>query len=181
MDSQKLLFQAIKKLIAEKPIDKIRVREILEEADVSRATFYKHYANKYELANAVYENHVTTDIMARYDGHNWSAILTEILEYIVANLPYYQELRKSQEQGSFFDFLTDYSYEFYRSVYCRNQGIEEITKTQEYRILFITAGNVRVLQEWMMDGRRMPVDEFVEELLLHTPREYYEYIDECGA
>ncbi len=45
----KALTEACMKLLDKKPFDSITVNEICEEAMVRRATFYKHFADKYEL------------------------------------------------------------------------------------------------------------------------------------
>ncbi len=44
--SQKLLFDALMELISEKAYESITVSEIVERADVARATFYAHYDDK---------------------------------------------------------------------------------------------------------------------------------------
>lgn len=40
-------------LLAKKPFDKITVQNILDATPVSRATFYKHYHDKYEIAETI--------------------------------------------------------------------------------------------------------------------------------
>ena len=38
------------KLLKTKPFEKITVQDILDETPVTRSTFYKHYHDKYEIA-----------------------------------------------------------------------------------------------------------------------------------
>ncbi|GFZ27377.1 TetR/AcrR family transcriptional regulator [Lactobacillus corticis] len=45
----KALTESCLKLLGKKPFESITVNEICEEAMVRRATFYKHFADKYEL------------------------------------------------------------------------------------------------------------------------------------
>jgi AcrR family transcriptional regulator len=47
--TQRVLKGALLKLLAEKPINKITVKEVCELADVNRATFYAHYADCFAL------------------------------------------------------------------------------------------------------------------------------------
>ena len=47
--SKQLLRQSFIKLLNEKPIHKISVREICEQAQVNRSTFYKYYGSQYDL------------------------------------------------------------------------------------------------------------------------------------
>ena len=177
MNVKKLLYGAIEKLVQEKPIEKITVQERLDEAEVSRRTFYKYFPDKYALANSMYESYVTEHIRTHFNGHNWSDVLRDIVQYIYDNLSFYQKLWSYRGQGSFFDFMLRFSFENYSVIYKRNHKITELSKAQEYDLWFITGGNVKVLEKWLDDRCEMPIDDFIMNLMDHTPREYYEYID----
>lgn len=41
--------EAMKRLLAQKPIEKLRVTEICREAEIERPTFYYHFKDKYDL------------------------------------------------------------------------------------------------------------------------------------
>ena len=49
-------------MLEEKPFEKINVTEICQKAGISRITLYAHYADKYELADELFEQYV---IMAK--------------------------------------------------------------------------------------------------------------------
>ena len=42
-------------LLSRKPFEKITVQDILDNTPVSRATFYKHFKDKYEIAEKIQE------------------------------------------------------------------------------------------------------------------------------
>ncbi len=180
MNARKQLYQAIEKLVREKPLDKISVQEILNEAEVSRRTFYTYFSDKYDLANSFYEHHVTNELLPRYNGHNWAEVLTDLLNYIYDNIAYFQQLKKYEGQGSFFEFLTQYSFDCYAGFYKKNHGLKKLSPAQEYDIWFVTGGNIKVLEKWMESRCAMPIGELVDDLMAHTPREYYEADDSCG-
>lgn len=48
--TDKAIKQALIKLLKTKPFEKITVQDILDETPVTRSTFYKHYHDKYEIA-----------------------------------------------------------------------------------------------------------------------------------
>ncbi len=50
--TKKALFDAFIKLLSQKPFDEITVNELCDEAGVRRATFYKHYADKFDFLSA---------------------------------------------------------------------------------------------------------------------------------
>ena len=57
--TRKLLREALIALIEERGFDAITVGEIAERAMVSRAAFYRHYQDKYDLVENIFEDMVT--------------------------------------------------------------------------------------------------------------------------
>lgn len=51
--TRKLLFKALRELMAEKRYDSITVQDILDQADIGRTTFYAHYQDKEDLATSM--------------------------------------------------------------------------------------------------------------------------------
>lgn len=47
--TQILIQKALTKLLREKPIHRISVKELCEEAGINRGTFYAHYTDIYDL------------------------------------------------------------------------------------------------------------------------------------
>ena len=56
--TKQLLQSTLLHLLEEKTFEKINVTEICQKAGVSRITFYTHYADKYELADDLFEQYV---------------------------------------------------------------------------------------------------------------------------
>ncbi|MCL4487277.1 MAG: TetR/AcrR family transcriptional regulator [Chloroflexi bacterium] len=52
--TDKLLQEALVELAAERGFDAITVGDIAERADVNRATFYRHYQDKYDLLDQIF-------------------------------------------------------------------------------------------------------------------------------
>lgn len=53
--TRKLLREALVELIEERGFERLSVREITERAMVSRAAFYRHYTDKYDLVEQIFE------------------------------------------------------------------------------------------------------------------------------
>ena len=54
--TDKAIMQALMHLMREKPFEKITVQDILDETPVTRATFYAHYHDKYEIAERMLDH-----------------------------------------------------------------------------------------------------------------------------
>jgi AcrR family transcriptional regulator len=48
-----VLRDSLMKLLAEKDISRITIKEICENADINRATFYAHYTDQYDLLDKI--------------------------------------------------------------------------------------------------------------------------------
>ena len=55
----------MKRLMVNKPLDKIRVTEICREAEIERPTFYYHFQDKYDLVAWIFfQDADSTDILS---------------------------------------------------------------------------------------------------------------------
>lgn len=81
-------------LLATQPISRITVREVCEGAQINRATFYKHYADVYDLKAQIEEEMVTAicDLVHRSTLTNFHDTLLTILSTMKKNLERYLSL-----------------------------------------------------------------------------------------
>lgn len=54
MNARKYFLQAAHELCCLRPIERITLKEICENAEVSKQTVYRYYRDKYELVNELY-------------------------------------------------------------------------------------------------------------------------------
>lgn len=94
--SKELLADAIKELMQRRELKDISVENILELSGVSRATFYKHFVDKWALAEQVFLNELANVSFTDY-GRSIYECETEILRYLDENRTFYRNALKSQE------------------------------------------------------------------------------------
>ena len=83
---KRAICSAFMELCSVKPIDKIKVSDILEKCDISRPTFYKYFPDKYAVMNYVYQvqaDFVCTNLVIRDDDYLGALehVLLHCLEY----------------------------------------------------------------------------------------------------
>ena len=73
----------MRELMKRKPIEKIRVTEICEAADIERPTFYYHFKDKYDLVAWMFTSDATgTDVLSvRSAADGLNKMKREILFY----------------------------------------------------------------------------------------------------
>lgn len=153
------------KLLGQKPISKITIKEICDDADVNRATFYAHYSDQYDLMDQI-EQELIDGINRYLNGKDLNVIseapvemLEKILEYI-------------KENAELFDLLLNLNgdLQFQREVtkIIGQQHFSAMTADQEnseYMFLFYASGSIGVIQKWLKDGMKKPAGELAELIL----------------
>ncbi len=94
--SKDLLAEAVKELMQRRELEDISVESILELSGVSRATFYKYFMDKRQLAEYVFLKELANVLFVDYDRPIYECE-TEILHYLDANRTFYRNALKSPE------------------------------------------------------------------------------------
>jgi AcrR family transcriptional regulator len=98
--TQQLLRDSFLALVLERGFEAVRVSEIIERAQVNRATFYRHYQSKYDLLQS-WTNEVGALLDMGADSledpransgldEYLPAVVVNIFEHIAAHRPYYR-------------------------------------------------------------------------------------------
>lgn len=151
-----ILKESIIKLLQNKPIEKITIKEICETADINRSTFYMHYGNQYDLMHQI-EREFLDDINAYLDKFDFKEnaaesfqMLCKIFEYIVENA----ELSKV-----LLGVHGDIALQKRIMMIAQQQSMREWrgrrpidSELHEYLLLFGVNGSIGVVQKWLQDG-----------------------------
>lgn len=157
------------KFLKQKPISKISVKEICEDADINRATFYSHYTDQYDLLQQI-ESDITHDIIQYLEGYDfvdYTGIPVEMIERI---------LKYVEDNSELFDLLLNLNgdikfqqevihiigRQFFITKFV-NDSIKE--EDAEYIYHFLACGAVGLIQIWLRDGMKKPVKDMAELIL----------------
>lgn len=82
--TDKAITNALIHLLKDKPFEKITVQDILEETPVTRATFYAHFQDKYEIAERMQEEYFRIEEevvrqLSREKRANYPAVIQQTL------------------------------------------------------------------------------------------------------
>lgn len=157
--------------LKQKPISKISVKEICDDADINRATFYAHYVDQHDLLQQI-ENEIIDDInkyLSVYDFKNTELIPVEaierILEYIEDNAELFDLLLNSNGDMKFQqEVIKIIGGQHFISMF-ENSSLKK--EDAEYIYHFLACGAVGVIQLWLKDGLKKPA-RAVTELILKT-------------
>ncbi len=148
---------------------------VINECDVSRSTFYRHYSDKYDLMNWCYQSYVDTLIKNVRKG-DWEHQLCLIFQFFSDHHQYFEKAFKVQGKNSFESFLYEYSYAFYRETYLKNTGDEELNTEARIALEFNCMGAVYVVRQWLDSGRSVSVTELAKIIFQLIPEMYRKYL-----
>ena len=154
-----VLQDSLIELMREKPINKITIKELCENADVNRSTFYAHFSDQYELLNTIEEETLNWAKVA-FENLVGSASdeaetikgLEGICQYIADNSKHLQILMSEQGDISFQKQLFTLVYHLLGINPQANQNGDGDSK--ELSLIFAVNGCVGLIQHWLKTGLR---------------------------
>ena len=83
--TKKALEVSLKKLLKEKPFDKITIADLTGDCGISRMTFYYHFQDVYDLLRWMFQEEAV-DLLKRHEGALlWQEGLLQLFHYIEEN------------------------------------------------------------------------------------------------
>jgi AcrR family transcriptional regulator len=145
-------------LLEKKDISKIFIKEICEDADINRATFYAHYNDQYDLMNQI-QNDLLENIerhLSAYIGDSLPVvpidIVEQIFEYIQENARICKLLLSDRGDLNFQKRVSMLVYEKIISDITKSGAISK--EDAEYIYAFTLTGCVGVIQKWLNDDMK---------------------------
>ncbi|GFZ30293.1 TetR family transcriptional regulator [Clostridium zeae] len=83
--TKKALAASLKKLLSQKPMDKITIFDIVEDCEVNRQTFYYHFKDIYDLVEWIYTNEASQALGDKKTYDTWQQGFMQIFEYVSNN------------------------------------------------------------------------------------------------
>lgn len=80
--TKRAITESFRALLAVKPLDKITVRDIVEDCGLTRNTFYYHYEDIYDLLSDVLESEIERALSVPAGGASWETMLLDMLSFL---------------------------------------------------------------------------------------------------
>ncbi|MBQ1843316.1 MAG: TetR/AcrR family transcriptional regulator C-terminal domain-containing protein [Lachnospiraceae bacterium] len=161
-----LLAESFKKLARTRPIEKITIREITDEAGVIRPTFYNHFQDKYELLEWIIKRELIDPIEPLLDNGMLKEALILPLTTMEKDKAFYTRAVNLEGQNSFSETLKKAIAEMALSRLNRKK-IDELLPYKDWltaeRVAdYFSATLCYAVIEWVKDDMRVPMNELVD-------------------
>ncbi len=154
------------KLLAEKDVDKITVKELADGADVDRKTVYNYYSGVYDVLDEL-ENEMMKDVeeaLREFDFNvvNAEDVFSWLNGLIERNMELYGLLMKIDSSSRMISKVVAYLEEKTKLV------LEWTSQVPEEKISiaaqFATAGLFTAYRYWFNSDRKQPLEEFTRDV-----------------
>lgn len=143
-------------LLGEKDISRITVKEICEDADINRSTFYTHYNDQYDLMHQI-QNELFENIETYLDAYIKTdttmvpvGVVEKIFAYIEENAPLCRLLLGERGDLIFQKRVFGLVYKKIISDLTKSGAVSK--ENAEYIYAFTITGCIGVIQKWLDDG-----------------------------
>lgn len=154
MNAKKYLLQAAYELCRLRPIERITLKEICEEAEVSKQTVYRYYKDKYELVNELYRQLTQASIIdanAVTTMDDWKQMYLTQFRAFREHLEVVRHLYSSRETGCTLQYEIESTIRFDRLLLASKGA--DLTKSAD-SIRHRSQGCRRYIHDEGLDSRR---------------------------
>ena len=153
--TKRLLQNSLIEILEKKPIHEITIKEICDNADINRSTFYRHYNTPHMLFDEIYDN-VYKDILEianqfRQTNFNSVDAMTQILSYCEENRRLCMVLLSENGElnigKNFSDLVT-------QAVMTAPDSTP--SELHMYVVQFMAAGMANFIWNWLKNENRLP-------------------------
>ena len=110
--TRQLLAESMKRLLTNRPLEKISVSDIAKDCCISRNTFYYHFRDKYDLVIWIFDTETADWLFAEEDTEESDvAILMRLSDYFRENRAFYRSAMSYEGQNSLRDHLYSLVYQ----------------------------------------------------------------------
>lgn len=165
--TQKVIQEAFWKLLREKPLAKITVKEVCDLAGINRGTFYKHYMDCYDLMDKLQED-VIREMEQRLDSIESTGIrsmLVSLMETLQNDVGLFHILYTQGQSGAFLHRIVGCCYRYMETRVTSIPGMSAEDPFKNMNYAFLVSGCSGVMEYWIHTGMQESPEAVAEQML----------------
>ena len=156
--TKKAIADAMKKLMAERPLAKINVGDIVELCGLNRNSFYYHFKDKYDLVNWIFYTEIVEELNREQVATEFGwVLLDKLCHFFYINKDFYINALSITGQNSFEEYYLEL---LKKLIMTRIANLFEDDGNQEFYINFFLDTLSSSTLRWLRDGAKIPPNEF---------------------
>ena len=173
------LAEAMKTCMITMPVEKITVKEIVQECGTTRQTFYRYFLDKYDLINWYFDKILLESFEHMGEGKTVYEGLCKKFQYIEEEKLFFKAAFRNDQQNC----LREHDFRLILAFYTRQ--IEEKTKepiSENLRFLLemYCQGSIYMTVQWVLGERKSTPQEMAKALVSAMPSELYDVMKQLN-
>ncbi|MCM3442231.1 TetR-like C-terminal domain-containing protein [Metabacillus halosaccharovorans] len=163
--TQMVLKDSLMRLLKEKQISSITVKEICEHADINRSTFYSHYSDQFDLLDKI-EDEIIEDLTGYLNQCHFEndeddlQMIEKLLEYFASKHEVCQTLLNENSDTTFQKKVMVFAQDFFMNHWKAEKQLSE--ELSMYVSTFIISGSIYATKTWLNNGMDKSPKEMAE-------------------
>lgn len=161
---------SLKKLLLEKPLDKITINDITTDCGINRMTFYYHFKDIYDLVEWSCEEDAAKVLDGKKTYDTWQQGLLEIFKEVKNNKPFIMNVYRSVSREQFENYLFKVTYNLLLNIVNEEAADMKVTDDAKAFIAdFYKYAFVGIMLDWIRKNMHEDPEEIVKRisLLMH--------------
>lgn len=161
---------SLKKLLLEKPLDKITINDITTDCGINRMTFYYHFKDIYDLVEWSCEEDAAKALAGNKTYDTWQQGLLEIFREVKNNKPFIMNVYRSVSREQVESYLFKVTYDLLLNVVNEEAAGMNVTEDAKAFIAhFYKYAFVGIMLDWIRGNMKEEPEQIVNRisLLMH--------------
>lgn len=156
MKTKLIIYLAYSNLMASRSIDAITIQDIIDDAEISRSTFYRHFKDKYEIACWYYDDCVQ-QLKRKRQANTDLDIEFAIVRVITKNQSFFQKVFNVEGQDSFEEYIADYTYRYFLTELEKGRQ-KALSEPEKFALKIYCDGASATMKQWLNSTSRYKDD-----------------------
>lgn len=158
-----LLTDCFKELMATMPFEKITIKTITDKAGLIRPTFYKHFQDKYEILEWIFQTEIADQTTLLIKNDMLFEAMLILCKGLEKDRTFYRKALRIEGTNSLKCVLNDYIFDMFLQI----AGEHKLTLknappylTADKLAVFYTHSLIDFLEDWLYDDKACSAEEF---------------------
>lgn len=164
------LANAMKELLVHTPVDKITVKQIVDQCNVIRPTFYRHFKDKYDLINWYFDRILLESFQHMGEGKTAYEGLVNKFHYIEEEKLFFKAAFRNDDQNCLRDHDFQLILRFYENQ-IQEKTKQPIPENLHFQLEMYCQGSVYMTTQWVLGDMKKRPEEMARNLVAAMPTE----------
>ena len=163
---------ALNRLIARTEMKNITTEKIIEEARISRATFYRYFKDKYDVLNRNYKE-LLDECLCQCSGYR--ELFFQMYRYAQEEWSDFHRAFSTSGVNSFENYITSYSRSVVEQITCENRNGQGLTAEEQLQLDVFCCGISTMYKKWTLGQYTLSADAAADCLYAIMPESLRQY------